>query len=76
MPDLLLAASAPDAGIAFVAAVTTDLVREIQSRHDLWPTATAATGRLATGAVLFGASLKGRERISLQISGDGPIGSI
>ena len=76
MPDLLLAASAPEAGIAFVAAVTTELTREIQQRHDLWPTATAATGRLTTGAVLFGASLKGRERISLQISGDGPIGSI
>jgi molecular chaperone Hsp33 len=76
MPDLLLAASAPEAGIAFVAAVTTELTREIQRRHDLWPTATAATGRLTTGAVLFGASLKGRERISLQISGDGPLGSI
>ena len=76
MPDLLLAASAPEAGIAFVSAVTTELVREIQQRHDLWPTATAATGRLTTGAVLFGAGLKGRERISLQISGDGPIGSI
>jgi molecular chaperone Hsp33 len=76
MPDLLLAASAPDAGIAFVAAVTTELTREIQQRHDLWPTATAATGRLTTGAVLFGAGLKGRERISLHISGDGPIGSI
>jgi molecular chaperone Hsp33 len=76
MPDLLLAASAPEAGIAFVATITTELTREIQSRHDLWPTATAATGRLATGAVLFGASLKGRERISLHVSGDGPIGSI
>jgi molecular chaperone Hsp33 len=76
MADLLLAASAPDVGIAFVSAVTTDLTREIQRRHDLWPTATAATGRLATGTVLFGAGLKGRERISLQVSGDGPIGSI
>jgi len=76
MPDLLLAASAPDAGIAFVAAVTTGLTQEITRRHDLWPTATAAVGRLTTGAVLFGASLKGRERISLQITGDGPLGSI
>lgn len=76
MPDQLITASAPDAGIAIVAAITTELVREIRSRHDLTPTATAATGRLTTGAALFGCALKGRERITLQISGDGPIGSI
>lgn len=76
MPDLLLGATAPDTGISIVAAITTDLVREIQIRHDLWPTASAAVGRLATGAVLFGAALKGRERISLQITGDGPLESL
>lgn len=76
MPDLLISASAPDAGIAIVAAITTDLVREMRERHDLSPTATAAAGRLATGAALFGAGLKGRERITLQMSGTGPIGAI
>jgi molecular chaperone Hsp33 len=76
MPDLLISASSPEAGIIVVAAITTELVSEIRSRHDLSPTATAAAGRLATGAVLFGAGLKGTERLSLQISGDGPIGSI
>ncbi|HTU71511.1 MAG TPA: Hsp33 family molecular chaperone HslO [Candidatus Baltobacteraceae bacterium] len=76
MPDLLVAASAPPAGIALAAAVTTDLVAEIRSRHDLSPLATAATGRLTTGAVLFGVSLKGSERITLQMTGNGPIGSI
>lgn len=76
MPDMLISASAPEAGIAIVAAITTELVREVRERHDLSPTATAATGRLTTGAVLFGSALKGRERITLQMSGDGPIGSI
>lgn len=76
MPDLLLGATAQDTGISIVAAITTDLVREIQIRHDLWPTASAAVGRLATGSVLFGAALKGRERISLQITGDGPLDSL
>ncbi len=76
MPDSLLAASNLDAGIALVAAITTDLVAEIRDRHDLWPTATAAVGRLATGAALFSASLKGNERISLQIAGDGPLGRL
>lgn len=76
MPDLLLSAASLDAGITIVAAVTTELVREIQQRHDLWPTATAAVGRLTTGAVLFGAALTGSERVSLQIAGDGPIGGL
>ena len=76
MPDLIISASAPDAGFALVAGITTELVREAQSRHVLSPTATAAVGRLVTGAALLGASLKGKERISLQVSGDGPLRSI
>jgi molecular chaperone Hsp33 len=76
MPDLLLGATAGGSGASMYAAVTTDLVAEIQRRHDLSPTATAAVGRLVTGAVLFGASLAERERLSLQISGDGPIATL
>ncbi|HEY2476205.1 MAG TPA: Hsp33 family molecular chaperone HslO [Candidatus Cybelea sp.] len=76
MADRILAASALDAGIAVTAAITTDLVAEIRDRHDLWPTATAAVGRLTTGAALLAANLKGNERISLQIAGDGPLGNI
>ena len=40
------------------------------------PTASAAVGRLLTAAALLGASLNGRERLTLQIAGDGPIGRI
>jgi molecular chaperone Hsp33 len=76
MPDLLISASSPDDGIIVVATIATELVAEIRSRADLSPTATAATGRLAIGAVLFGAGLKNGERLSLQINGDGPLGSI
>jgi molecular chaperone Hsp33 len=76
MTDLLVAASARDAGIEIFAAITTDLVGEIARSHDLWPTATAAVGRLTTGAVLFGAGLQMGERVSLQINGHGPIGML
>jgi molecular chaperone Hsp33 len=76
MPDRIVAASAVDAAVAVAAAVTTELVTEIRDRHDLWPTATAAVGRLATGAALFAANVKGKERISLQIAGGGPLGNI
>ncbi len=76
MADTLLAASNLDAGVALVAAVTTDLVAEIRDRHDLWPTATAAVGRLTTGAALFGVGLGSNERVSLQIAGNGPLGTL
>jgi len=76
MPDQLISASAPEAGIIVVATITSELVSEVRARHDLSPTATAASGRLTTGAVLFGSGLKGSERLTLQISGDGPIGSL
>jgi molecular chaperone Hsp33 len=76
MADKLVAASNLDAGITLVAADTTGLVSEIRDRHDLWPTATAAAGRLATGAALFTAGLKRNERVSLQIAGNGPLGTL
>ncbi len=76
MSDLLLAASAPDAGISVAAGITTKLVRDLQAVHGLSPTATAAVGRLATAAALLGTGLKGPERVSLQIIGDGPIGGL
>lgn len=73
MPDRIVTATAADGSFAIVAGVTTELVRETQSRHELAPTASAALGRLLTGAVLLGARLKGRERFSLQVAGDGPL---
>lgn len=75
MPDKLFTAADPDAGIAICTGVTTDLVREAQRLHHLTPTATAAVGRLLTATALLGTALKGKERISLQITGDGPLGS-
>jgi molecular chaperone Hsp33 len=76
MPDMILTASAADGAVAVAAAITTELVAEVRDRHDLWPTATAAVGRLTTGAALLAANLKGKERISLQIAGSGPLGNI
>jgi molecular chaperone Hsp33 len=76
MPGTIASASAVDDAIAVAAAITTDLVAEIRDRHDLWPTATAAVGRLTTGAALFAANLQGSERISLQIAGNGPLGTL
>ncbi|MDB5026691.1 MAG: Hsp33 family molecular chaperone HslO [Candidatus Eremiobacteraeota bacterium] len=74
--DRILTASAARGTVSLVAGITSDLVRETRERHDLAPTSSAAVGRLLTAAALLGASLNGRERLTLQIAGDGPIGRI
>ncbi len=73
MPDRILTATAVDGSYSIVAGITTELVRECQRRHELAPTASAAVGRLVSGATLLGASLKGREKLTLQIASDGPL---
>src|SRR6202048_3784100 len=72
----ILTASAARGTVSLAAGVTSGLVREVRERHDLAPTASAAVGRLLTAAALLGPSLSGRERLTLQVAGDGPIGRI
>lgn len=74
--DLVITATTEDGFLSLVAGITTELVRDTQRRHGLAPTTAAALGRLATGTTLLGGSLKGSERLSLQIVGNGPIGSV
>jgi molecular chaperone Hsp33 len=76
MPDRIVTATAIDGSFSIVAGITTELARETQQRHDLAPTASAAVGRLLTGAALLGASLKGREKLTLQVASDGPLRGI
>jgi molecular chaperone Hsp33 len=76
MTDRIVTATTADGSISIAAGITTDVVREAVARHALAPTASAAVGRLITGAALLGASLKGHERLSLAIAGDGPLESL
>lgn len=54
----------------------TDTVSEAQKRHDTWSTSTAALGRTIIGTALLGATLKGNEKVTVRIDGDGPAGHI
>jgi molecular chaperone Hsp33 len=74
--DRLVTASAADGTVALVAGITTNLVAETRERHGTSSTASVAIGRLITAAALVGANLKGRERLSLQVSGSGTIGGV
>lgn len=55
---------------------TTNLVEELRRRHDTFPVVTAALGRTVSAAAMMGNMLKGEERLSIQVRGDGPIGLI
>jgi len=74
--DRLIIATAADSTVRLIAAVTTETVSEAVRRHGTSPTASAALGRMLTGAALMGASLKDFDRLTAKIECTGPIGGI
>lgn len=74
MRDYLVRASAANTQIRAFAAVTTEMVEEARSRHRTSPVATAALGRLLTGAVMMGSMMKNpTDVLTVQIKCSGPI---
>ncbi len=55
---------------------TSQTVAEMVRRHDALPAAAAALGRSASAGAIMGAMLKGNQRLTLRIEGNGPIGKI
>lgn len=76
MKDQLIRATALGGKVRAFAVGTTELVNELAARHHTTPTATAALGRTLTVGAMMGAMLKGAEKLTIQIKGDGPIGQI
>lgn len=75
--DTLVRGSSADGAIRVFSAVTTELVNEAHRIHKTYPVATAALGRLLTGAAMMGAMLKSEDdSVTLQIQGDGPLGTL
>lgn len=66
-----------DGTLTVMAIDSTDIVNEAVRIHNTTPVASAALGRLLTGASLMGAVLKGKEdSVTLRLKGDGPLGSL
>lgn len=77
MTDYIVRATAANGQIRAFAATTRDLVEEARCRHQTSPVATAALGRLLTAGVMMGSMMKNdTDVLTLQIRGDGPIGSM
>lgn len=74
--DYLVKSLAFDGQVRAYAVRSTNTVSEGQRRHDTWVNASAALGRSLTAGVMLGAMLKGEQKLTIKIEGDGPIGHI
>lgn len=74
--DKLIHGTAADGTIRVMAAITTEIVREAVRRHQTSPTVSTALGRVLTGTLLLGSSLKDFDRLTVKIECDGAIEGI
>ncbi|MBK8813338.1 MAG: Hsp33 family molecular chaperone HslO [Acidobacteria bacterium] len=74
--DKLIHGLAADATVRVMAAITTDTVREAVRRHQTSPTVSSALGRVLTGTLLLGASLKEFDRLTVKIEAKGEVEGI
>ncbi|WP_188207344.1 Hsp33 family molecular chaperone HslO [Alkalibacillus aidingensis] len=76
MSDYLVKATAFGGQVRAYAIQSTELVNEACERQDTWPTTSAALGRTLTITTMMGAMLKGDDKLTVKVEGDGPIGAI
>ena len=77
MSDQLVRAISKDGFVKAVAVSTRDLPERARQSHHTTPVATAALGRTLAAASMLGNALKGDGAgVTLQIKGDGPLGTI
>jgi len=74
--DKLIHGTAASGTVRVLAAITTETIAEAVRRHGTSPTASAALGRLMTGTLLLGSTLKGCDRLTTRVECNGLIGGI
>ena len=76
MADELVRALIRGGTVRVVAAVTSDLLREGARRHEAHGDTVLALGRVSAAALLLATHGKDQQRVTLQMHGDGPLGSV
>ncbi|GMS53694.1 Hsp33 family molecular chaperone HslO [Enterococcus raffinosus] len=76
MSDYLVKALAYEGFVRAYAVNATEIIAEAQQRHDTWNTSSAALGRTMIGALMLGATLKGEDKMTVKVEGNGPAGAI
>lgn len=74
--DLLIKGLAKDRTLLVAGLVDTAAVEKARSIHDTYPTASAAFGRVLSGALLLASLLKEPQKVIVQVQGDGPVRTI
>ena len=75
--DYIVRATAADNQIRAFAIQSANLVEDARQRHETSPVATAALGRLLSGAAMMGSMMKGeKDLLTIQMKGDGPINGV
>lgn len=75
--DYTIRGTAFEGAVRAFACVTTGMMNEMQKRHQTWPVASAALGRSVSAGAMMGMMLKNdRDKMTIQIQGDGPLGQI
>lgn len=76
MSDYLVKALAYEGFVRAYAVNATETIAEAQQRHDTWNISSAALGRTMIGALMLGATLKGEDKMTVKVEGNGPAGAI
>ena len=77
MKDTLIHAISANGHIRVLTCTSTQLAEQARKQHDLWPTSAAALGRVLTMTAILGSMLKtDKEKVTVQINGGGPMGTI
>ena len=77
MRDELVKALVCEERVRVIVNSTTNLCEEARRRHGMWPTASAALGRvLSIGSIMGSMQKSENEKVTIQINGGGPIGTI
>lgn len=76
MKDYLVRGIVESKNCRVFACCTTVLVEEARKHHDLWPTASAALGRMMSASLMMASMNKQQEKMTTTIHGGGPIGTM
>jgi len=74
--DQIVKAILKEDPVLIVSLIDTETIEKARLIHDTFPTATAALGRVISGALLLASTLKDNQKVTLQIKGDGPLREI
>lgn len=76
MKDYLVRGLVNSKNCRVFACQTTQLLEEARNKHGLWPTASAALGRMFSATLMMAAMNKNNEKMTVTINGGGPIGTM